>query len=444
MLLDWFAVSYPRALTAVDGILEGRWSESGVAEISGLGPQAYLLDITEQPPQWLTGAEASLRFRAEAERSYLAVAGDAVLTPEARISYAESLRSTKYPVDYLVVGPRSFLSTVQPLLDLRREQGLRSRAVSIEEVYDAFGYGESSPQALQEFLAYVYHHWPQPSPRYVLLVGDATYDFKDYLGTGTENQVPPLQVRTRYLWTASDPSYAAVNGQDPFPDFAIGRLPASTAEELRVMVAKLLAYETGEMSLSGPAVLVADNTDPGGNFQATAEALASGVLASQELTKIYLGQLGTASTRRAVVEAFDRGASLMSYIGHGSVNLWAQEKIFENATVGELLPQSQQPVVLTMNCYNGWFSIPGSDSLSEELVKADGRGAIAAFSPSGLSLNAPAHWLHRALLEELLSGRHATLGDAVLAAQAAYADTGAFPELLSIFHLFGDPAMQIR
>jgi hypothetical protein len=385
-----------------------------------------------------------LRFRAEAERSYLAVAADAVLTPEARISYANSLKKTKDQIDYLVVGPRAFLSTVQPLLDLRREQGLRSRAVSIEDVYDGFGYGESSPQALQEFLAYVYHYWPQPAPRYVLLVGDATYDFKDYLGTGTENQVPPLQVRTSYIWAASDPSYAAVNGEDPFPDFAIGRLPASTADELRVMVEKILAYETGEMSLSGPAVLIADNTDQGGNFEATAEALASGVLASQELTKIYLGRLGTAATRGAVVEAFDQGASLMSYIGHGSIHLWAQEKIFENATVGDLLPQPQQPVVLTMNCYNGWFSIPYYDSLSEELVKAEGRGAIATFSPSGLSLNAPAHWLHRALLEELLSGRHATLGDAVLAAQVAYADTGAFPELISIFHLFGDPALVLR
>jgi hypothetical protein len=97
-----------------------------------------------------------------------------------------------------------------------------------------------------------------------------------------------------------------------------------------------------------------------------------------------------------------------------------------------------------MNCYNGWFNIPYYDSLSEELVKAEGRGAIATFSPSGLSLNAPAHWLHRALLEELLSGRHATLGDAVLAAQVAYADTGAFPELISIFHLFGDPALVLR
>jgi hypothetical protein len=36
------------------------------------------------------------------------------------------------------------------------------------------------------------------------------------------------------------------------------------------------------------------------------------------------------------------------------------------------------------------------------------------------------------------------LGDAVLAAQEAYAYSGAFPELLSIYHLFGDPAMELR
>ena len=34
--------------------------------------------------------------------------------------------------------------------------------------------------------------------------------------------------------------------------------------------------------------------------------------------------------------------------------------------------------------------------------------------------------------------------DALLAAQKDYADGGAFPELLSIYHLFGDPGMRLR
>jgi hypothetical protein len=343
-----------------------------------------------------------------------------------------------------VVGPQDFFEIVEPLLALRRSQGLRSQAVSMEQVYDEFGFGEPTPMALKEFLTYAYHHWQEPVPRYVLLLGDATYDYKNYLGTGVENQVPPLLVKTSYFWTASDPACTTVNGEDSLPDLAIGRLPASTREELQGMVDKMVAYETGDANLSGKVVLVADNPDQGGDFESDAEELASGVLASRELEKIYLGEMGIEATRSAILQAFDDGASLMSYMGHGSLYLWANERVFEIARIADLMPQPQQPLVLTMNCYNGFFHHPSYDSLSEELVKVQGRGAIATFSPSGFSLNTPAHWFHRALLEELLSGRHRFLGDAILAAQAAYAETGALPELLSIFHLFGDPAMKLR
>jgi hypothetical protein len=65
-------------------------------------------------------------------------------------------------------------------------------------------------------------------------------------------------------------------------------------------------------------------------------------------------------------------------------------------------------------------------------------------SPSGLLLNAPAHLFHKALLSELLKGNHGRLGDAVAAAQAAYAHSGAFPELLQIYVLLGDPALRLR
>jgi hypothetical protein len=39
---------------------------------------------------------------------------------------------------------------------------------------------------------------------------------------------------------------------------------------------------------------------------------------------------------------------------------------------------------------------------------------------------------------------HERLGDAVLSAQKAYALSGAFPELLSIYHLLGDPALALK
>jgi hypothetical protein len=281
---------------------------------------------------------------AEADHSYLAVSPEAVLRPELRPAWPATLDSPNNSAEYLLVAPREFLglASAVALLEQRRAQGLSARGVAIEDVFDEFGHGEARPEAVKEFLSYAYHSWPEPSPRYVLLLGDATYDPEDNLNTGTPNHVPAYPLQTTYMWTASDPAYAAVNGDDLLPDLAIGRLPATNLEQARVMLDKVLAYENGGWNLDGPAVLVADNPDHAGDFEADAEWLAAGVLADRDPEKIYLSQLG-AATRPTIIDAFDRGASLLSYIGHGAILLWASENVFNFADVANLSPQPQQP-----------------------------------------------------------------------------------------------------
>jgi hypothetical protein len=276
------------------------------------------------------------------------------------------------------------------------------------------------------------------------LLGDATYDFKDYLKTGSENQVPSYPLKTTFLWTASDPTYTFVNGDDVLPDMAIGRLPASSVESLRDMVTKIVDYETGDTLPDARVVLIADNADRAGNFRADAEKLAIGTLSGRNIKKIYLDEMDRVAASTAIIDAFDQGAFLMSYIGHGGIGLWAAEDIFNTSRVESLSPQAHQPLVLTMNCLNGYFHFPYFDSLSEKLLGSADKGAIATFSPSGLSLNRPAQIYQRAILRELYQGEHARLGDAVLAAQGSYAEAGIFPELLAIFHLFGDPALELK
>ena len=446
VFLDRYELSYPRVLAAEAGVLEGGFRQFGDAELTGLSSGAALLDVSQDPPRWLSGVWGTgLRFSAEAEHSYLAVSPEAVLRPELVRASPATLQIPEGGAEYVLLAPREFLAldSAEALLEQRRAQGLSARGVAIEDVFDEFGHGEASPEAVKEFLSYAYHFWPEPSVRYVLLLGDATYDPKDYLGTGTRNLIPAYPLHSTYLSTVSDPAYAAVNGDDLLPDLALGRLPAQSAEQARVMLDKVLAYEGAGLNLDGPAVLVADNADQAGNFEADAEWLAAGVLAERDPEKIYLSQLG-AATRPTIVDAFDRGASMMSYIGHGAILLWASENVFNFNDVPTLSPQAQQPLVMMLNCLNGYFHFPYLDSLAEALVKAEGKGAIATFAPSGMSFNGPANVYHQALLAEIVSGRHQRLGDAVLAAQVTYADSGASPELLSLYHLFGDPALVIR
>jgi CSLREA domain-containing protein len=445
VFLDRFVVTCRERPVAAQGELRGSFQESGRVSAEGLGEGSLLIQ-TSPGPSWISGASAGqvgIAFHVEAGRSYLGVSPEAVLSPSVRRPSASTLKSPRNRADYLVVGPREFLAAAEPLLDRRRSQKLVSRAVAIEDVFQEFGYGEPRPEALKAFLEYAYQNWQAPSVRYVVLLGDGTYDGKDFLQTGVVSRVPAFPLKTSYLWTASDPSYALVNGKDGLPDLALGRLPAANAAEARTLVQKVLAYEESGQDLSGRVVMVADDSDAAGDFEADSEEIAAG-LPGRDVVRVYLRDLGAASTRSAISDAFDGGASLLSYVGHGGIALWASENVLSTSDVESLRAQSQQPIVMTLSCLNGYFHFPYFDALGEALVKAEGKGAIAAVSPSGLSLDGPAHLYHQALMNELTSARHRRLGDAILAAQRTYAANGAFPELLTIYQLFGDPALVLR
>ena len=104
--------------------------------------------------------------------------------------------------------------------------------------------------------------------------------------------------------------------------------------------------------------LVAHNPDRAGDFVADAEAAALRLPPGLDQKRIYLTELGTAATRDAILDAFDSGASLMSYIGHGGIHLWADENVFNTSRLTSLAPQPRQPILLTMNCLNGLLPLP--------------------------------------------------------------------------------------
>ncbi len=141
------------------------------------------------------------------------------------------MREATNQADYLVIGPREFLGAAEPLLVRRESEGLTTKAVALEEIAEAFGYGQPSGEAIKAFLRYAWHTWRRPSPRYVLLLGDSTYDPQHFLTTSWASPLPALWGKTSYLWTVTDAGLGAVNGDDVLPDLAIGRLPAETPEE---------------------------------------------------------------------------------------------------------------------------------------------------------------------------------------------------------------------
>ena len=81
--------------------------------------------------------------------------------------------------------------------------------MDLQEIYDEFNYGIADPRAIRAFLGYAYRRWPV-RPRYVVLAGQGSFDYKDYTGHG-DCLVPPLMVNTPYGLFASDVGLADVS-----------------------------------------------------------------------------------------------------------------------------------------------------------------------------------------------------------------------------------------
>jgi hypothetical protein len=83
------------------------------------------------------------------------------------------------------------LDQANQLASYRQEQGLDTAVIDIQDLYDEFNYGIPNPTAIRDFLALAYSTWQAPAPSYVVLLGDASFDPKNYLGFNRTNYVPP-------------------------------------------------------------------------------------------------------------------------------------------------------------------------------------------------------------------------------------------------------------
>ena len=119
-----------------------------------------------------------------------------------------------------------------------KSNGTSTLVVDADEVYDDFSYGVKSPYGIKSFLSYAYHNWSS-APKYVLFVGKGTWNTKN--GGDSTNMVPVMLAQTYEFGAASsDNFYACVDGDDPIPDIAVGRIPATTVDQVRFTVDKIL------------------------------------------------------------------------------------------------------------------------------------------------------------------------------------------------------------
>jgi hypothetical protein len=162
----------------------------------------------------------------------------------------------------------------------------------------------------------------------------------------------------------------------------------------------------------------------------------------------YLATSGLTADIKAQINA---GTLIVNYSGHGSLQRWAGEKIFQISDINDLTNTDKYPFVVNMTCLTGYFGYLNlqdgpEPSMAEALIKADGKGAIAALMPTAMTSTGGQHILDAALFEAIFKKDIRQLGPAIAdAKQALLANGGAaYEEISETFLLFGDPALALQ
>ena len=492
--LNWFEIDYRDTYTAEGDYLKFTGTGSGevdfvISNFNDTRQSIAVLDITGFPYEVYrfnnitkgNGFPYTVSFRdllqGGQQKEYIATATHMGLPHKMeKYSPSSSLRNSSNRADYIIITHGDIYEEALRLADHRKVQGLKSAVVKVNDIYDEFSHGIFTPGAIRDFLKYAYTSWSL-RPRYVVLFGDANYDYKDIYNYGEANMVPTYLVPGEFGLIPTDNWFVDVEG-DILPELMIGRIPAKNALEAKGVVDKIIRYETEpEAPWQKNMLFVADDNDI--DFERLGDTLATGLPSDYTGKKVYLrsycnngycDQLSQDARNEAgnkaradVASGFDSGALVTVYAGHGDIDQWADENMINSyyllgTTTGEsILKNYERPsFVITLNCLNGFFPLPnegglknkgtpGDIPLAEAFLKLDRRGALAVWSPTSLSYTREHEALAGHLFDALFKEGRNVIGEAILRAKtlAYQQNDGISGEIVHMYTLFGDPATRL-
>lgn len=483
--LDYIDVEYSRWLKVIDGsLLFAQPDTFGVirynlTEVSG---PLVLLDISDVgSPVKITGGNFSGSTFVFQDTVSAASHKRYYVSSQARLKSPGSV--SLYQIDDLldpdlpqnnaqeiVVAYDAFYDQAIRFANFRTQSyGLETRVVKLSDIYNQFSYGLPDPTAIRDFLRYTYLNWPEPAPSFALLLGDGNYDYRNNLGNNIRNYVPPFE-NTQWM-TDEHFIYFGNEGyldsdSDYFPDMVIGRVSARSAQEAEDFVDKTIDYDSNPEL--GPwrdrIISVADDNlhpipprfDVSETFHTDqAEVLANNHVPPKfEITKLYLVEylMGTGGekpeAREAFISAFNQGALLVNWIGHGSANLWADERVFRRIQdIPRLANGKRLPLVFTASCSIGKFDFPSPECMAEDFLRGRTNGTIAVISATRDVFAAPNAQLNNYLFDQLLYEDSAGMGESLY--MAKFLRAGGRPDSQVLFNdrsymVFGDPAQLLQ
>lgn len=419
--IDYIEINARRNLTFNGYLNIADWNSVGTGNIAGYTIQnananTQVWDITNPliPVKMLTTLSGStLSFTQDAAmlRRFLAIDGTSFNVP----SFVEKTPNQNLHAltakDYIVIVTPALKAEAEKLAAYHvSKRGYKTLIVTPQEIYNEFSSGTQDVSAIRDFIKMFYDKASANDlPKYVLLFGDASYDYKNRIA-GNTNIIPVSETNESINKTTgycTDDFFGFLddnedqnnysNNQINTLDIGIGRFPVSNATTAGNILNKIMNYDSPKSF--GPwknnMTFNADNGD--GNIHLEdAEYMAdftNDSLPVYNKYKIYVGGFNVESTpagprapdaNKAVTEQIYNGTFLMNYNGHGGPLGWCEERIFSMDDVNIMTNFNRLPLFLTATCDFAPFDNPAVNSAGEILLTKSDGGAIALMTTTQL------------------------------------------------------------
>ncbi len=424
-------------------------------------------NITEQQ---ITNESGGISIKAPSDilKEFIAFDGTQFFTPEFINKVENQDLHSLQPVDYVIVTNPLFLDQANRLADFHRQNnGMTVHVVTPQQIYNEFSSGAQDISAIRDFMKMLYDHAaPGKEPRYLLLFGDASYDYKDRI-IENSNMVPAFESRESLKTAASfvtDDFFGCLDNDEGgggvasgTMDVGVGRFPLHTVAEAEAMVSKSINYMTPVRGNFGPwrnsLCFVGDdgnNNTHLGQVEGLVKIVDS-LGPVYNINKIYLDayqQLSTPSgdrypdVNKAIDENVNDGCLIVNYTGHGGEIAWADERVLDIPAIQSYKNTDHLPAFLTATCEFSRYDDPGLVSAGELVfLNPDGAGiglfttTRQAFSTSNYTMNK--RFYYSAFTIDSLTGEYPRLGDLLRLAKTPSNNN------LKNFVLLGDPALML-
>lgn len=438
--------------------------------LSGTNSSTKVWDVTDPTnvralSLTYVSSQTKFKYNADSLREFLAWSSyDSTGVTKYGVISNQNLHGTPQ-VDMVIISHPLFLEAANRLAQHHKSEGISSVVATPQQVYNEYSSGSKDIVAIRDFIRMFYTRAQSPSelPKYLLLIGDGSFDNKNRV-SGNTNFIPTFQSANSLDPVSSyvsDDYYGMLDSNEgvwngvEFVDIGTGRFPVQSLEEANGIVDKIVNYyqPPSMRDWRNLVVFIGDDED-GMLHMDQSNKLATMVdtgYNDYNVDKIMFDAYQQESTpggqrypevHKLINERVQAGALIINYTGHGGEVGWAHERVLTVADINDWTNINSLPLFVTATCEFSRFDDPSRTSAGElVMINPDGGGVALlttvrlAFSSDNFSLNTS---FYNNVFKEV-GGQNQRLGDIFMTVKNANMSASNTRN----FTLLGDPAVKL-